>query len=154
MWLALDSYNPDKGSLTHWLTSKARYRMLEIASGKKWTGQPPRLHGRNSVSEPAMLSLDAEYGEGVTLAELAAAPDMLDSAELAYHHAEIDVARARLTPAQQLYVQARFWQDMTGTEMIEADVFSYDPSALWNSAKNGAKHKLRAELAHLSEVAA
>ena len=60
-------------------------------------------------------------------------------------HGEIYDAIASLTPAQRKYVYARFWHGMTTAEM-KAEVFGYDPSALWNSAKNGAKRKLAEQL--------
>jgi len=156
MWLALKSYTRDKGSLPAWLTLKAKYRMIEIVKGKRATGAPSRLHGRNPATElqRTTLSLDAERGDGVTLADLISVdPIALDAAELAYHQDEIARAIMELPDAQRRYVIARFFEAMTGREMQEAGVFNYEPSALWTSQKNGARKKLAAALAHLDQVA-
>lgn len=153
LWEALSTYEPSRGALPAWLTSKARYAMLKAVQRHKWTGQPSRNLGRRwPAAEPDTLSLDAERAEGVTLADLLASPDTTEQAELSYHHREITDALANLSPRQLTYVKARFWDGMTDREMIEAGMFSYDPSTLWRSSKNGARDKLAKELAHLSDA--
>jgi len=155
MWLALDSYDATKGSLPSWLTRKAKFRMIEVVTDGPLTGQPSRRHGRNPATEMKRdtLSLDLPRGDGVNLADLISRDvDQFDSAELAYHQEEITAAIMALPDAQRKYVTARFYEAMTGREMIEAGLFSYDPSALWTSAKNGARKKLAESLAHLEDM--
>ena len=153
MWLALASFDPGKGSLPSWLTRKAKFRMLEVVSGRRWTGQPKRLHGSQKIEVPFTVSLDAERGEGITLKDsLGREPEEITRAEMAYHSAEIQAAIDALSPAQRKYVLARFRDGLTGTEMQEDGVFGYDPSALWTSRKNGAREKLREALAHLADM--
>lgn len=129
MWRALKSYEPSRGSLPSWLTAKARWRMLEVVQRTK--------HVR-------FVELDEAPEEAL------AAPDLLDSLELAYHNGEIAEAISGLTPAQRRYVLARFWLGLSGNEMRQLGVFAYDPSALWNSKVNGARWKLQASLRHLA----
>ena len=145
MWKALGTYKEESGALTAWLTVKARYRMLEVVTKGNWSGQPSRQHGRNPVQDLVPLSLDRDY-DGVSLADLLAGDDMMDSLLDAYHHGEIRAAISQLTPAQQKYVYARFWGGLTTAEMKD-EIFGYDPSGLWNSKKNGAKQKLAMALA-------
>ena len=146
MWRAMKTFDPGNGALPAWLTSKARWRMTEVVTKGNWSGQPSRQHGRNSAATPAALSLDADRGDGIALADLLPGEEAItDSVLTAYHHGEIYDAIASLTPAQRKYVYARFWHGMTTAEM-KAEVFGYDPSALWNSAKNGAKRKLAEQL--------
>ena len=158
LWKALGTFNGERSHLTHWVTYRARNRMLEVATGKCWTGQPPRFHGRQGIQEPVhVLSLDASPGHenSESLAAFVPPPrdvrDDIETAEMAYHENEIREAIASLTPQQRKYVLARFWEDMTTAEMI-SEVFGYDPSALWNSKTNGAKYKLREALSHLADM--
>jgi len=148
MWRALGTYKPSSGALPAWLTSKARWRMVEVVQKGNFTGLPSRQHGRNAVTTQTVLSLDADRGNGITLADLLPAEDVLDAVLSAYHHGEIHSAIAELTPAQRKYVYARFWCGMTSREMKE-EIFGYDPSGLWNSPKNGAKHKLTGTLSSM-----
>jgi RNA polymerase sigma factor (sigma-70 family) len=156
MWLALDSYDPAKGSLPSWLTRKAKFRMIEVVTDGPLTGQPSRRHGRNPATEMkrATLSLDLPRGDsGVNLADLVSRDvGDLEAAELAYHQDEIASAIEALPDAQRKYVIARFYEAMTGSEMREAGLFSYDPSALWTSQKNGARMKLAEKLRHLEDM--
>jgi RNA polymerase sigma factor (sigma-70 family) len=142
MWRALGTFQEGRGSLPYWLTFKARARMLEIAEARSWLGRPKR-HPHAAQREDDVL-LDNMEDLGV------AAPDLLGSTELAYHHGEIMAAIAALTPAQRRYVIARFWGGLSGKEMRELGVFSYDAHGLWDSRKNGAREKLREALAHLA----
>lgn len=152
MWRAMDTFKADSGALTSWLTSKAKYRMLEVVHRRNWTGQPPRLHGSTPAKPPNMLSLDADRGDGVTLADiLPADEEVMDAVLVAYHHGEIHKAISMLTPRQRKYVFARFWYRMTTAEM-KNEIFGYDPSALWNSSRNGAKHKLAGKLSSQKEM--
>jgi RNA polymerase sigma factor (sigma-70 family) len=148
MWQALKTHKESSGPLTAWLTLKARYRMLEVVTKKNWSGQPSRQHGRNPVQDLVPLSLDADHG-GVTLADLLPAQEVIEDILDAYHHGQIYQAVSSLSPAQREYVYARFWKCMTTAEM-KAEIFGYDPSALWNSPKNGAKRKLADALAGIA----
>lgn len=142
MWLAMESYTPSKGSLPAWLTRKARYRMLDVARKSLWTNQPP-------VSLDEVVTTRGKDTE-VTLADTI--PDKsepYEKAEMAYYRAEIAAARRSLTPAQQIYVAARFYDQLTQAEMVRDGIFDYDPSALWNRKNTGAKHRLARKLAHL-----
>lgn len=152
MWRALDSFNGSKGSQPAWVTTKAKLHMIDVVTTRRWTGTPPRLHGRNPHQEPRAISLDAERGDGVNLADLAGYyPPELAAADMAYHQEDINAAIMALPEAQRRYVIARFYLAMTTPEMIKAGYFGYDPSALWNSQKNGARNKLRKSLDYLSE---
>jgi RNA polymerase sigma factor (sigma-70 family) len=154
MWLALSSFDPAKGSLPSWLTRKAKFRMLEVVSGRRYTGAPKRLHGSQPVEKPYTVSLDAERGDGVSLKDslTTGEPEEIERAGWAYHQAEIRAAIDALSPAQRKYVLSRFWDGSSGTEMQDDGLFGYDPSALWTSRKNGAREKLREALAHLEEM--
>lgn len=145
MWKALKTHKEEAGPLTAWLTTKARWRMLEVVKEKNWSGMPSRRHGRNPVQDVVPLSLDKDY-DGATLADLLLTPDIAESVMNAYHHGEIHEAIAELSPAQRKYVYARFWCGMTWGEM-KTEVFGYDPSPLWTSKKNGARDKLAKTLA-------
>jgi RNA polymerase sigma factor (sigma-70 family) len=149
MWQALGTHDPDKGALPAWLTARARWRMTEAVTQRNWSGKPARRDGRHPVAFPAVLSLDASRGDGITLADLLPDDgDVLESVLNAYHHGEIYDAICSLAPKQREYVYARFWKQLTTSEM-KAEIFGYDPSALWNSPKNGAKKKLAEKLAEM-----
>lgn len=152
MWHALDTYDPSSGALPAWLTSKARWRMLEVVQKRSWSGQPSRRDGRNAVAVAAkVLSLDVSRGDGVSLADVLPGDEgVMEDVLAAYHHGEIYQAISELTPSQRKYVHARFWQGMTTNEM-KAEIFGYDPSGLWNSAKNGARQKLADRLRMISD---
>lgn len=139
MWKAIRSYRPSSGKLDYWLKFKAHHRMLTLSTRSREKTQPD--------------SLDAPYQDGLTLGDIledVAAVELLDKIEIAYHNGQIAAAVGRLTPSQKKYVIARFWLGLTGNEMVLLGVFSYDPSALWNSKRNGARWKLQSELQHLA----
>lgn len=147
MWQALSVYDPERGALPSWLTTHAKYRMLDVVKDWSWTGKLPVRDGRNPVRRPELLSLDDERVSGDTVPD-PEAEDLMDSVELAYHYGEIGRALDELTPRQRQYVVARFWAGMTGREMAE-ELFGYDAQGLWSSAKNGARLKLVRKLEHL-----
>jgi RNA polymerase sigma factor (sigma-70 family) len=140
-WKALKSYDSAQGPLDYWLKYKAHGRMKTLAI---------RGYGKE-----ASRSLDEVVAGDLGPATLGDTLESLDGAELleqvdmAYHSGEVADAISRLTPSQRRYVAARFWLGLSGKEMRELGVFSYDPSALWNQKKCGARWKLGAELAHL-----
>jgi RNA polymerase sigma factor (sigma-70 family) len=129
MWRALGTFSPDRGALPAWLTYKAHGRMQEFL--------------RRAKNVPC-TDLDAAPEEAL------AAPDLIDSLSLAYHDGEIAQAISHLSPAQRRYVTARFWLGLSGKEMRELGVFSYEAHSLWASPVNGARKKLAAELSHLA----
>jgi DNA-directed RNA polymerase specialized sigma24 family protein len=134
MWNALKTFDPMKGTLDYWLKFKARHAMNSYMTKRK---------AERGFEEEA-VTFESEESQVVH------EPDM-SGIELAYHYGEIGDAIDRLTPQQKKYVQLRFWDGYKGQELKEA--FGYDPQALWSSSKNGAKKKLRGDLAHLAEVA-
>lgn len=73
-------------------------------------------------------------------------PGHLDGIEVAYHAGEIVRALDVLTPAQRKYVIARFWGGQTKAEL--RDLFGYDPSSLWRTAKP----RLQDRLSYLREL--
>lgn len=153
MWRAHADYDPAKGALPAWLTRHATWHMREVLSrGGTWTGRPPRPStSRIPIRVRSIESLDAHLApdDGGPADDAAAGtvPDIAERAMAAYHQGEISEAMALLSTAQRRYVRLRFVDGMKTAELKTA--FGYDPSALWNSAKNGAKYKLRRELSHL-----
>ncbi|WP_428957806.1 RNA polymerase sigma factor [Streptomyces sp. cg35] len=153
MWQALDRHDPVKGALPSWLTQHATWHMRDVLTHRdRWTGRPARS-GNSGVDQKVthVESLDAHLdpGDGQPSREHVAGitPDVADEAMIAYHRGEISKALDLLSDSQKRYVHLRFFDDLKGAEMKAQ--FGYDPSALWNSPRNGAKHKLRAHLSHL-----
>lgn len=150
MWQAYEKHDPSKGALSYWLTQHATWRMKDLmARGGSWRGLPRRTDGAGKVKDnvPQVTGADSSKDWGV----LVQYDPILDrKAEIAYHRPEIAKAIASLTDSQKKYVAMRFGEEMKGAELKEA--FGYDPSALWNSKKNGAKYKLREKLAHLQGI--
>lgn len=134
MWNALKSFDPMKGQLDYWLKFKARGAMNSYLTKHK--------------AERGLVEEATEFDTSES--EQAFQIDY-DGIELAYHEGEICAAVSRLSPQQQKYVQLRFWDGLKGQELVKA--FGYDPQALWSSSRNGAKKKLRGDLAHLSGAA-
>lgn len=105
MWRALQAYDPAKGALPSWLTSRARYRMAECVQRRTWTGKPAVRDGRNAVPPaPEPLPLDDEILEQAGL-------DVLDGVAAAYHHGEIVRVLNGLPPGAREAVFRRFWLD-------------------------------------------
>lgn len=146
MWRALRDYRPEKGALPAWLTQHAMWRMLDCARDKAWLGRPPRNMGSSKVRDVA------EYAaaDDATVWDRIQSVDVADDLLIAYHRGEIADAVTHLTPQQRRYVYLRFWRGYQRPDMVAE--FGYDPTALWNSARNGAKLKLRESLAHLAGV--
>ena len=145
MWKALKRYDAKAGPLDYWLKFKASNRMKTIAI--RAHDHPEREPAY--LDEPVYSDPAATVSLGDLIEDLGAS-ELLDKIDIAYHHGEIAAAIDRLSPQQKRYVIARFWLGLTGNEMIQLGVFGYDPSALWNSPRNGARLKLRQELAHLA----
>lgn len=128
MWKAFKRYDATRGPLDMWLKANARWKMKTFVQRQ---------------IAPVVEDATDEF-------------DQLDSAtilsdvELAYHHGAIADAIARLSPKQREYVLRRFWCGEKLPELKEA--FGYDPTALWSSPRNGAKHKLRRMLYKLESA--
>lgn len=134
LWKALDSYDPSKSpDQVAWAKFRARKAMIGLVTRPRWANRP-----------------DAH--DPVTLYDKLVQRDFADDVLMAYHEGEVAQAIDRLTPTQQRYVRARFWGGLSHSEMVQAGVFSYDPSALWNSRRNGARWKLEKDLCHLATV--
>jgi DNA-directed RNA polymerase specialized sigma24 family protein len=148
MWKAAEKYDPSKGPLDMWLKAHARWRMKSVRGNRSWTGNDarPTLGGRESVVRSVAYLSDLLTDDNGIVGMLEAA-DLLSGIEWAYHHGEIAVAMAELTPRQREYVFLRFWVGYQLPQM--RDYFGYDPQGLWSSPKNGAKTRLRARLSHL-----
>lgn len=78
--------------------------------------------------------------------DIAAAGDLLEDILSAYHNGEISDALSSLTPNERKYVNLRFWEGLTHTELTDA--FGYNPGAIWTQAKK----KLKPKLEHLIGV--
>lgn len=149
MWQAYKKHDPSKGSLPAWLTQHATWHMKEVLSrGGTWTGKPKKeTTSRIPVKVQEVHAVDfTESREGLS----GSVRDHSETAGMAYHWREVRSAVQSLPEAQQAYVQHRFGGDKRHTEL--KGEFGYDPSALWNSKKNGAKYKLREKLAHLQGI--
>lgn len=115
---------------------------MTLSSVSRYLNKPAvEATGAQEYSLDAML--DSDFG----FEHLLAAADLIDSIQLAYHRGEILRALDALTPAQKRYVVLRFWCGYVTSELTT--VFGYEPGALWTSKRNGAREKLRCELAHL-----
>lgn len=149
MWQAYKKYKPGKGALPSWLTQHATWHMKEVISrGGTWTGKPKKeTTSRVPVRVTDVHSVDfTEAREGLS----GSVSDHSGESGMAYHRGEVREALDGLTEAQRLYVKRRFGAEMRDKEL--KGEFGYDPSALWNSKKNGAKYKLREKLAHLKGI--
>lgn len=149
MWRALGTHDEAAGPLDYWLKFKSSNRMKTLAIRAAEKTDP--LHLDEPVGSKARAGgfEDLVITLGDTIADLGS-DELLNKIELAYHDGEVAQAIDHLTPAQRKYVVARFWYGLSGKEMRELGVFSYDPSALWNSRRNGARWKLAGELQHLA----
>jgi RNA polymerase sigma factor (sigma-70 family) len=142
MWRALKTYDPDKGSLPHWLTKSARWRMSEcLRRNELWTGTDnSRGHERFPAPEPVDPQDDSYINA------LMDASTALETVLASYHRGEIGRALGSLTAQQREYVIRRFWGQQTYTELLLH--FKRNPSDLWKTAKP----KLTKALEHLASV--
>lgn len=115
---------------------------MSLASVNRYLNNPAtEATGGNEFSLEMLLDSDEGFHS------LLSAADLVDSIMLAYHRGQIVQALDKLSPAQKRYVVLRFWCGFVGNELTA--VFGYEPGSLWTSKKNGAREKLREELAHL-----
>jgi RNA polymerase sigma factor (sigma-70 family) len=142
MWRALKTYDPDKGSISHWLTKCARWRMGEcLRRNELWTGTDnQRGHERFAPPEP-IDPQDEFYASAIVDGS-----EAIDKVIMGYHYGDILKALNELTAEQREYVLLRFWGEKTYTELFLH--FKKNPSDLWKVAKP----KLARELAHLASV--
>lgn len=110
MWQALDTYSPSKGSLPYWLTMKARNRMLHVVADgtdrkRTWTGAPPHHGGRTPMGAP-----ESDLTDPMVFPEVRSTP-FPESADMAYHRAEIRAAVAELPPGARKAIYTCFWED-------------------------------------------
>ena len=101
MWRGLTTFDASKGSLPSWLTSKARRGMLTAVQRRIWTGTP--------VSPPHVREIPAPAIDPDKI--LTSTVGVPESADLAYHRAEILAAVACLPPGARAALYRRFWLD-------------------------------------------
>lgn len=115
---------------------------MTISSVSRYLAKPA-VEATGSTEYSLDELLDGDHG----FEHLLAAADLVDQVALAYHRGEIMQALDALSPAQKRYVVLRFWCGYVTSEL--KTVFGYEPGSLWTSKRNGARDKLREQLAHL-----
>jgi DNA-directed RNA polymerase specialized sigma24 family protein len=149
MLRALDTYDQAKGALPSWLTGAARMRMRAMAHGSdQWTGRPPTRGSRSVEATSLDALLDAPGAANL----VAAAPDLLDGALLAYHDGQIAAALDRLTDDQRTYVVLRFWGglDPASRDPVVRDLMAAHPVMRDRTVWPAARAVLADALAHLA----
>lgn len=148
MWRAFDSFDPDLGSLSHWLTKNARARMLEVLKRDTSFGKEPArgVHRTPESVGATQGSLDALMDEGFDIAE---ASSLLDKVFESYMKGQVHRAIESLTAQQRRYVLLRFWYGYTENEMYAQQLFPPGTVVrqLWEG-KDAAKARLRRSLDH------
>jgi DNA-directed RNA polymerase specialized sigma24 family protein len=97
MWQALDTYDPDKGSLPSWLTVAAKMRMRHVVRRGTWTGMPlAKGHTRMPLAIPVEITEHDRIASGMH--DIDAAMD-------------VRAAVAALSPSVRRAIFARFWLD-------------------------------------------
>lgn len=140
MWKALKTFDESKGTLPHWLTKCARWRMGEVLRRRElWTGTDNQ-RGHERFDPPiAVDPQSATYIDAIT-----DGAEIIDKVLSRYHDGDISRALDELTEQQRDYVIRRFWNDESYTDLFMH--FRKNPSDLWKTAKP----KLAKELAHLA----
>ncbi len=141
MWRALDSYDPDKGSMASWLTKAAEMRMSNVVRRGVDFGQ---TYKRNPGTEEGLRgerAWEALAPAEVEELERRIAHWLPEGLALAYHRGEIQRAIGRLTPDEQRYVVLRFWHGKTADE-IKPHVSS-NVTWLWKTARTKLRDDLR-----------
>lgn len=150
MWRALESYDPSRGSLPHWLTKSAKWRMADVLErGSTFGKEAARgVHTRPESIGATEGSLDAMTDAGI---DWASDDDVAAMLELAYMRGTVHRALESLTADQQKYVRLRFWHELSETQMYQRRLFEphVNVRGLW-TGKSGAKAKLEAELRRLA----
>ncbi len=147
MWRSLDSYKEGAGSLPHWLTKNAKARMLEVLRRDARFGKPEArgVHTRPESIGATEGSIDAlvEAGGWDVRADHNVEALVMEAYMMGAVHRAMEV----LTPDQRKYVQLRFWQGWSETQMYQRQAFgpTTNVRSLW-SGKNGAAARLRAQL--------
>ena len=150
MWRALDTYEPGAGSLPHWLTKNARWRMSEVLRRGSVFGKPEArgVHTRPESAGAVESSLEALVEAGV---DWASDVDIAAMLELAYMRGRVNQALDTLSEDQRKYVRLRFWHEMSETQMYQRREVAPDVNVrgLW-TGKSGARARLENELRRLA----
>ena len=150
MWRSLDSFEPGAGSLPHWLTSNARRRMLEVLRRDARFGKPESrgVHTRPESVGATQGSLDELSDAGW---DRQADFDVEELVLEAYMRGSVHRALRVLSPDQLRYVELRFWQGWSETQMYQRRAFDnhVNVRGLW-TGKSGAAALLRDELRRLA----
>lgn len=142
MWRALKTFDESKGTLPHWLTKCARWRMGEVLRRHElWTGTDNQ-RGHERFDPP--IAVDPQTPTYVDA--LVDGGEIIDKVLSRYHDGDIARALDELTDEQREYVIRRFWKDESYTDLFLH--FKRNPSDLWKIAKV----KLAKELEHLASV--
>lgn len=138
MWKALGTFDESKSvKLSTHLMNKARWRMQEVVARGTWTGKPSEAGKKyRPECEPTDFGTSDFDVESVTR-------EQAEAVMIAYHHGEIMDALNRLKPEHRRKVIDWFWRGVVDNKN----------RSWWDSKGYGARDKLRAELAHLSELA-
>lgn len=121
MWQATQCFDPEKGPLPAYLTLRAR--------GAMYNALRPRKKHEMYAAPKAFEGAYEENWDGIGIT--------------AVHGDEVAQALAELPPRQREYVDLKFNQGYSWSELNAH--FGYEPSGLWAEAKA----KLRVSLAHL-----
>lgn len=106
-----------------------------------------RQHGKWAMFRHLKnLALNPEVPIGLASEERHNAKVIDPDRSTVYHYPDVHNAVASLPYRERKYVLARFWADMTYTELVK--LFGYDPSGSWTRTKR----KLRQALSHLESV--
>jgi RNA polymerase sigma factor (sigma-70 family) len=141
MWRALERYDASKGALPSFLTSAARYAMIEEAYGRG----KGRDRDRTKQLKLSPVAPDSPFWE-MSVAGL------LSEMEMAYHRGEVAKAINQLSPEQREYVYRRFWKDEPEPEIREALGRQSPVHYLWTDKRSGARKQLAESLSHLKEI--
>lgn len=141
---------PEGVSATY-VTKSARYRMLQVVTGKPMTGGDSTPGPK---SRPKELILDwqdvAGHEEDWGLEGLLAASDVLSAVDLAYHQGQILQCLNSLPEQDRRYVYQRFWEGKTDTEIAAEGGLSN--KALGTRWTRNIKPRLVEALAHLIDA--
>lgn len=107
VWLALQSYEPDKGAMASYLAQGGKTQLHECLRRDKWTGSPSlkgsvRSHPAIPLSDDDPL-FDAELKE-----DFSVLTDLLIDTQSTLHE---------LSPDHRKYVYLRFWLDMAPSDI-------------------------------------
>lgn len=123
IWRILEKKGGKAKVAATYLTLAARYRMIAFANGKPPTGgnsRPgPKTEPPHTQSLDALTTAAASAEFDFDVERFLVAPDLLASAELAYHEGELLDTLAAMPERDRAYVVMRFWGGMTEAEISE-----------------------------------